>query len=83
MNIRGTKYYIMTFLAGKGQLDEFVAVASVLVQTIAKVYFLWLYTTKYDKFVSIMDQFAKMTYTHNKLKNINKVRINNTNEITA
>lgn len=71
----------MTFLAGTGKLDDFVAVACSLVQAIAKVYFIWLYTMKYDKFVSIIDRFTQAIYKPDALKKINKVLINYTNRI--
>lgn len=76
MNIRITKYHVMKFLAGTGKLDEFVAVACSAVQTIAKLYFIWLYTMHYGKFVSIIDRFSDAKCTPSEMKKVNRVRIN-------
>lgn len=66
----------MTFLAGSGKLDELVAVACSLVQTVAKIYFIWLYTMHYSEFISIIHRFTEMTYKHLALKKVNKVHKN-------
>lgn len=65
----------MTFLAGKGMLDEFVAVACSVVQAVAKIYFIWLYTMHYDKFIAIIDRFAQAKYASCELKKVKRVRV--------
>lgn len=75
MILRITKYYGMTFLAGKGELDKFIALACCLVHAIGKLYFIWLYTNHYDKLVSIINRLTQMEYTRDELRQINKVGI--------
>lgn len=73
MILRITKYYAMRFLAGNGELDKFIALASAVVQAIGKVYFIWLYTIHYDKLVSIINKLGQMEYARDEIRKINKV----------
>lgn len=73
MILRITKHYTMRFLAGDGELEKFVAMACYMVQGIAKLYFIWLYTMHYDKLVSIVNKLAQMEYAYEDVGKINRV----------
>lgn len=74
MILRITKFHALNFLSGTGEIDKFVALACYVVQAVAKVYFIWLYTVHYEKLVAIIERLSEMKYAKETLHKINRVR---------